>query len=147
MHGYLTEKLATRSFVQRAADDFFICTEISWWLLHLHRDQLTTPAFVPRSAIDSFICTEISWRLLHLYRDQLTAPSFTSSLHFPFICDLIFSSNFLFFSKFLNLSQNVKFNFAKIHISDINYEIADLTVSCFADDTRILLGIKVEEDT
>ena len=35
----------------------------------------------------------------------------------------------------------------KIHISDINYEIADSTVSCFADDTRILLGIKDEEDT
>ena len=34
-----------------------------------------------------------------------------------------------------------------IHISDINYEIAHSTVSCFADDTRILLGIKVEEDT
>ena len=34
-----------------------------------------------------------------------------------------------------------------IHISDINYEIADSTVSCFADDTRILLGIKNEEDT
>ena len=34
-----------------------------------------------------------------------------------------------------------------IHISDINYEIADSTVSCFADDTRTLLGIKVEEDT
>ena len=34
-----------------------------------------------------------------------------------------------------------------IHISDINYEIADSTVSCFADDTRILLGIKDEEDT
>ena len=33
------------------------------------------------------------------------------------------------------------------HISDINYEIADSTVSCFADDTRILLGIKDEEDT
>ena len=33
-----------------------------------------------------------------------------------------------------------------IHISDINYEIADSTVSCFADDTRILLGIKDEED-
>ena len=32
-----------------------------------------------------------------------------------------------------------------IHISDINYEIADST--CFADDTRILLGIKDEEDT
>ena len=29
-----------------------------------------------------------------------------------------------------------------------NYEIADLTVSCFADDTRIFfLGIKDEEDT
>ena len=34
-----------------------------------------------------------------------------------------------------------------IHISDINYEIANSTVSCFADDTRILLGIKDEEDT
>ena len=34
-----------------------------------------------------------------------------------------------------------------IHISDINYEIADSTVSCFDDDTRILLGIKDEEDT
>ena len=34
-----------------------------------------------------------------------------------------------------------------IHISDINYEIADSTASCFADDTRILLGIKDEEDT
>ena len=34
-----------------------------------------------------------------------------------------------------------------IHISDINYEIADSTVSCSADDTRILLGIKDEEDT
>ena len=34
-----------------------------------------------------------------------------------------------------------------VHISDINYEIADSTVSCFADDTRILLGIKDEEDT
>ena len=34
-----------------------------------------------------------------------------------------------------------------IHISDINYEIADSTVSCFADDSRILLGIKDEEDT
>ena len=32
-----------------------------------------------------------------------------------------------------------------IHISDINYEIAESTVSCFADDTRILLGIKDEE--
>ena len=34
-----------------------------------------------------------------------------------------------------------------IHISDINYEIADSIVSCFADDTRILLVIKDEEDT
>ena len=34
-----------------------------------------------------------------------------------------------------------------IHISDVNYEIADSTVSCFADDTLILLGIKDEEDT
>ena len=34
-----------------------------------------------------------------------------------------------------------------IHISNINYEIADSTVSCFADDTRILPGIKDEEDT
>ena len=34
-----------------------------------------------------------------------------------------------------------------MHISDINYEIVDSTVSCFADDTRILLGIKDEEDT
>ena len=34
-----------------------------------------------------------------------------------------------------------------IHISDINYEIADSTVSCFADNTRILPGIKNEEDT
>ena len=34
-----------------------------------------------------------------------------------------------------------------IQISDINYEISDSTVSCFADDTRILMGIKVEEDT
>ena len=33
-----------------------------------------------------------------------------------------------------------------VHISDINYEITDSTVSCFADDTRILLGIK-DEDT
>ena len=31
-----------------------------------------------------------------------------------------------------------------IHISDIKYEIADSTVSCFADDTRILLVIKDE---
>ena len=34
-----------------------------------------------------------------------------------------------------------------IYISDINKEIADSTVSCFVDDTRILLGIKVEKDT
>ena len=34
-----------------------------------------------------------------------------------------------------------------IHISDINYEMEDSTVSCFANDTRILLGIKDEEDT
>ena len=34
-----------------------------------------------------------------------------------------------------------------IHISDINYEIADSTVPTFADDTRILLGIKDDEDT
>ena len=34
-----------------------------------------------------------------------------------------------------------------IHISDINYQLADSTVSCFADDTQILLGIKDEEDT
>ena len=34
-----------------------------------------------------------------------------------------------------------------IHISDINYEIAESTLSCFADDSRILLGIKDEEDT
>ena len=34
-----------------------------------------------------------------------------------------------------------------IHISDTNYEIADSTVSCFADDTLILLGIKDEKDT
>ena len=33
-----------------------------------------------------------------------------------------------------------------IHISDINYEIADSTLSCFADDTRIILGIKDEQD-
>ena len=33
-----------------------------------------------------------------------------------------------------------------VHISDINYEIADSTVSCFADDTRILLGIKGHTD-
>ena len=29
----------------------------------------------------------------------------------------------------------------------MNYEIADSTVSCFADDTRVLLGKKDEEDT
>ena len=29
----------------------------------------------------------------------------------------------------------------------MNYKIADSTVSCFAYDTRILLGIKDEEDT
>ena len=35
-----------------------------------------------------------------------------------------------------------------IHISDINTKyIANSTVSCFADGTRILLGIKDEEDT
>ena len=34
-----------------------------------------------------------------------------------------------------------------IYISDLNYEIADSTVSSFADDTRILLGIKDEGDT
>ena len=34
-----------------------------------------------------------------------------------------------------------------IHIADINYEMADSTESCFADDTRILLGIKDEENT
>ena len=34
-----------------------------------------------------------------------------------------------------------------IHISDINYEISDSTVACFANDTLILLGIKDEEDT
>ena len=33
-----------------------------------------------------------------------------------------------------------------IIISDINYEITDSIVSCFADDTRILLVIKEEED-
>ena len=31
-------------------------------------------------------------------------------------------------------------------ISDINNEISDATVSCFVDDTRILLGIKDDED-
>ena len=34
-----------------------------------------------------------------------------------------------------------------INMSDKNYEIVDSTVSCFADDTRILLGIKNQEDT
>ena len=34
-----------------------------------------------------------------------------------------------------------------IHISDINYEIADSAASCFADDTRILLGRKDEDYT
>ena len=34
-----------------------------------------------------------------------------------------------------------------IRIFDTNYEKADSTVSCFADDTQILLGIKNEEDT
>ena len=34
-----------------------------------------------------------------------------------------------------------------IHISDINYKITDSTVSWFADDARILLGIEYEEDT
>ena len=35
-----------------------------------------------------------------------------------------------------------------IHISDINYEIADSTASsCLVDDTRILLGIKDEDYT
>ena len=34
-----------------------------------------------------------------------------------------------------------------IHISDINNEIEDLTVSFFADDSLILLGIKDEKDT
>ena len=34
-----------------------------------------------------------------------------------------------------------------IHISDINNEIADSTISCCADDTLIRLGIKDEEDT
>ena len=33
-----------------------------------------------------------------------------------------------------------------IHISDTNNELTDSTVSCFADDTRILLGIKDEND-
>ena len=35
----------------------------------------------------------------------------------------------------------------QIHISDINNEIADSTVLCLADDTRIFLGIKDENDT
>ena len=34
-----------------------------------------------------------------------------------------------------------------MHISDINYKIGDSTVSCVADDTQILIGIKDEEDT
>ena len=34
-----------------------------------------------------------------------------------------------------------------IHISDINNEITDSTVSYFPDVTRIFLGIKDEEDT
>ena len=34
-----------------------------------------------------------------------------------------------------------------IHTSNINYEIANSTVSSFVNDTRILLGIKDEEDT
>ena len=34
-----------------------------------------------------------------------------------------------------------------VHISDINYEIVDSTVSFFAVVTRILLRIKDEEDT
>ena len=34
-----------------------------------------------------------------------------------------------------------------IHISDINNEIANSTVSCFADDTRNLLEIKYEKDS
>ena len=34
-----------------------------------------------------------------------------------------------------------------IHISDINYEIADSKVSCCANDSRILLGIHDEEGT
>ena len=38
-------------------------------------------------------------------------------------------------------------NLFLMHISDINYESADSTVSCFADNTRILLGINHEEDT
>ena len=32
-----------------------------------------------------------------------------------------------------------------IHISEINNEITDSRVSCFADNTRILIGIKDEE--
>ena len=35
----------------------------------------------------------------------------------------------------------------QIHISEINYEIADSTVSCISDDTRILLILKDEKDT
>ena len=34
-----------------------------------------------------------------------------------------------------------------MHVSLINYEIEDSTVSCFVDDTRILLGIKATADT
>ena len=34
-----------------------------------------------------------------------------------------------------------------IHISDVNYEIADSTALCLDDDTRILLGIKDEDYT
>ena len=34
-----------------------------------------------------------------------------------------------------------------IHLSNINYEMSNSKVSCFTDDTRILLGIKDEEDT
>ena len=34
-----------------------------------------------------------------------------------------------------------------IHISDINYKIADSTVSCFVNDIRILQEIKDKEDT
>ena len=41
---------------------------------------------------------------------------------------------------------NRQLNVLPTHISDINYEIADSTVSCFANDTRMLLGIKDEED-
>ena len=34
-----------------------------------------------------------------------------------------------------------------INISDVNYEIADSTVSCFADDSQMSLGINDEEET